>query len=130
MNNKSKLIIASIASLGLLLGAGVPALAASRMGHLQMHSDTTKYEGRTQQDGAKQSRITSKLDKAIEKGKITADQKAQILAKLEEMHNFRETLKDLPETQRKQAMDAKKDEIKQWASDNGVPMGMFLRRHK
>lgn len=130
MNNKSKLIIASIASVGLLLGAGVPVLAASRMGHFKMHSDTTKYEARAQQDGAKQSRVTSGLDRAIEKGKITSDQKAQILAKIDEIHNFRETLKDLPETQRKQAMDAKRNEIKQWASDNDVPIGMFLRRHK
>ena len=130
MNNKSKLIIASIASLGLLLGAGVPAIAASHMGHFKMHSDTNKYEGRTQQDGAKQSRIASKLDRAVEKGKITADQKSQILTKLDELHSFRETLKDLPESQRNEAIKAKRTELKQWASDNGIKLGMLLGQRR
>jgi len=130
MNNKSKLIIASIASVGLLLGAGVPVLAASRMGHFKMHSDTTKYEARAQQDGVKQSRVTSGLDRAIEKGKISADQKAQILAKIEEIRNFRETLKDIPVSQRKEAIKAKRTELKQWASDNGIKLGMLLGQRR
>jgi len=130
MNNKTKLIITSLASVGLLIGAGVPALAVghklypkTKAADLASHSAAEKHQ-------TKQSKIASKLDRAVKNGKITADQKTQILAKLDELHGFRETLKELPQAERKQAVDAKRDEIKQWASDTGVPLGLFLRRHK
>ncbi len=130
MNNKTKLIITSFASVGLLIGAGVPALAVghklypkTKPAALASHTTPERYQ-------AKQSKIASKLDRAVEKGKITADQKAQILAKLDELHSFRETLKDLPEAQRKEAIKAKRTELKQWASDNGIKLGMLLGQRR
>ena len=130
MNNKTKLMITSLASVGLLIGAGVPALAVGHKGYPKTKPSTLASHTASEKQQTKQSKIASKLDRAVENGKITADQKTQILAKLDELHGFRETLKDLPHAERKQAVDAKRDEIKQWASDNGFPMGMFLLRHK
>jgi len=130
MNNKTKLIITSLASVGLLIGAGVPALAVghklypkTKAADLASHSAAEKHQ-------TKQSKIASKLDRAVKNGKITADQKAQILAKLDELHSFRETLKDLPEPQRKEAIKAKRTELKQWANDNGIKLGMLLGQRR
>ena len=130
MNNKTKLIITSFASVGLLIGAGVPALAVGHKGYPKTKPSALASHTASEKQQTKQSKIASKLDRAVEKGKITADQKAQILAKLKEIRSLRETLKDLPQAERKQAVDAKRDEIKQWASDNGVKLGMLLGQRR
>lgn len=130
MNNKTKLIITSFASVGLLIGAGVPALAVGHKVYPKTKAGDIASHAASEKHPTKQSKITSKLDRAVEKGKITAEQKAQILAKLDELHSFRETLKDLPEAQRKEAIKAKRIELKQWASDNGIKLGMLFGQRR
>lgn len=130
MNNKTKLIITSFASVGLLIGAGVPALAIGHKLYPKTKAGDIASHAASEKHPTKQSKITSKLDRAVEKGKITAEQMAQILAKLEEIRSLRETLKDLPQAERKQAVDAKRDEIKQWARDNGIKLGMLFGQRR
>ena len=130
MNNTSKLTIASIATVALLAGAAVPALAAVHMRSSNVQRSGVSEETKAASYSNRQARVADKLDRAVQSGKITADQKAQIIAKLAEMHSYRMSLKDLPQPERKQAIKSKKAELKQWAIDNGINLRMFAGGHK
>lgn len=81
-----------------------------------------------------QARLSEKLQKLVDKGTITADQKAKIEAKFAEMQSQRDTerdsFKNLTEAERKTKMDANKAELDQWAKDNGIDLskldGVFM----
>lgn len=124
MNNKTKLIIPVIISIGLLGYLALPALAHNKTAG----ANPSNNGARVKQHHNKVARINQRLNKAVQEGKITADQKALIEAKLTELRSYHLTLKDLPKDQRRQALEAKRAELVQWASDNGITIDLF--RHK
>jgi len=62
-------------------------------------------ENRAAHEAEKTAEVSSKLQSLVDKGTITADQKAKIEAKQKEMQAARES---------------KRTEIEKWASDNGI----------
>jgi len=81
-------------------------------------------EGQRQQ---MQIRFEEHLDQAINDGKITEEQKQVILAKREEMktdpENFRNLLsKDLSSEERREKMEAHREEVKVWAEESGIDL--------
>lgn len=66
----------------------------------------------------------AKLDQAVKDGKITQAQEDQLIAKQTELRNFRESLKDKTEAERRAAMKDKLDEFRQWLTDNKIPVGL------
>ena len=89
-------------------------------------------EDRATHEAEFQQVMEDRLDQAVTDGKITSDQKAQILAKQQEMKAYMESLKDKTETERRELMKAKMDEMKQWAEDNnlsGIPFVMGIGGH-
>lgn len=61
-----------------------------------------------------------RIAQLVKGGKISQEQADKINAKLEEMRSNMESMKDKTPTERKAAMDTKRDELKKWATDNGI----------
>ncbi len=66
--------------------------------------------------------LEEKLAQAVEDGKLTEDQKTKLLAKMEEMHQARDAAKDKAMENRQ----AKRDEFKKWAEQNGINLDEVL----
>lgn len=78
---------------------------------------------------------STRLQKLVDAGTITADQKTKIEAKFKELQTAREadrgSLKDLTKEERKAKMDAQRTELEAWAKDNGIDVtklqGIFMK---
>lgn len=70
----------------------------------------------------RQQKLEERLSKAVSDGKITEQQKALILDKLQEMQTYMESLKDKTPKERHNLMKAKRDELTNWAKDNNIPL--------
>ncbi|MCI0479291.1 hypothetical protein L0Y59_01995 [Candidatus Uhrbacteria bacterium] len=66
-------------------------------------------------------RHTERLAQAVTDGDITQAQADLILAKLSEMQAFRESLRDMTPDERQAALETRKDDLKEWATANGIP---------
>jgi molecular chaperone DnaK (HSP70) len=77
------------------------------------------------------AKLEERLQKAVDEGKLTAEQRDAMLAKMDEMKNFMESLKDKTPEERKDALEQKHAELKKWAEDNDIPEGfrMFFGPH-
>lgn len=65
-------------------------------------------------------KLEERLNKAVEQGKITAEQKTAIINKHQEVRDYMESIKDTPQGEKRELMKAKLDELKKWAEDNGL----------
>ena len=74
-------------------------------------------------------KMEDRLNQAVKDGKITSDQKDQILAKHKEIQAYMESLKDKTPEERRTLMKSKMDEMRQWAEDNGLSDYMMMRGH-
>lgn len=83
-------------------------------------------EDRTAHEAERQAKQSERLQKLVDAGTITADQKTKIEAKIAELQSKRESehdsFKDLTDDERKAKMDAAKAELDQWAKDNGIDL--------
>ena len=61
-----------------------------------------------------------KLDKAVEEGNITEEQKEAIMAKREEVAEELQDIKELPSSERKEAIKDIADDLKEWAEENDI----------
>jgi hypothetical protein len=82
-------------------------------------------ENKVERQGKMKERFEENINKAVESGKITEAQKSAILAKHEEMQTKRDALKDLPQEERRAAMQKLHEEMVNWAKDNGIDMSQF-----
>lgn len=112
---KSLLVISTAGVLGVGLLTTTPVALARG----------SKSEG-MQHFAQRAQRIEHRLDQAEKNGKITADQKAAIEAKLQELKQFHETLKNMTPQQRRDAMKQKMEELKEWAKSNNIPFGFMM----
>ncbi len=78
-------------------------------------------ENRQEKETQHQQQFKEKLDQAVKEGKLTQDQETKLLAKLDELRKFRESLKDKSMSERKDAMKTKMEEFKKWLTDNKIP---------
>lgn len=67
------------------------------------------------------------LQDLVDDGKITAEQKTAIEAKMDELQTKREEMKeqDLTREERRTQMKAERDELKQWAEEQGIDMSLL-----
>lgn len=82
----------------------------------------TEQEAR-QQERQKEATdwLTTRLDQAVTDGKITAAQKDLALKKHAEVQAQMETTRDITDrTEQRAARDKIRDELEQWATDNGI----------
>jgi len=67
-----------------------------------------------------------KLDRIVEAGKITEEQKSLMLEKKEQMREEHEGLKDLEPEERRERMQELGQEMEEWAEENGIDL-RFMR---
>jgi len=72
-----------------------------------------------------QEKQEERLDSWVEQGSITEEQKELVLAKKEEMREKNEALRDLDPEQRKDEMQALRQEMREWAEENDLNMRFF-----
>ena len=81
-------------------------------------------EDRTAHEAEREQQAATKLADLVKAGTLTQAQADKISDKRAEMKADREknqdSFKNMTETERKAAMDAKKAELDQWAKDNGI----------
>lgn len=78
-------------------------------------------EERAVHQAERQHAMKDRLATAVKDGKLTQGQADKIAAKQAEMKTFMESLKDKTRDQRHQAMEAKRNELKKWATENNIP---------
>jgi hypothetical protein len=82
-------------------------------------------EDRTARDAERQQKVEAELSQAVTDGKLTADQKTKILAKIKEvkatMEANRDSMKDKTEAELKSAMDSERTSLESWAKENNIP---------
>ena len=141
MNIKKPLLIAgaaSIVTLGGMAGSGIVSAAASGGSPGSMPSLADELAGkfhlnksdvqavvdqhRAEHQAERQKRFEGRLDQAVADGKLTSDQKDQILAKQTELKSYMDSIKDKSPKERHQLMKAKLDELKAWAEANNIPL--------
>lgn len=66
-----------------------------------------------------------KLDDLVNDGKISSDQKQAILDKHEEMYTKMTELQDLSPYEKKEKMKEMREEIKNWASEQGIDLSFI-----
>lgn len=94
-------------------------------------------EDRAAHEAEHEKEISDRLQKLVDAGTITADQKTAIEAKLKELkanrEAERESMKNLTEEERKAKMDAKRTELENWAKEQGLDLsklrGVFHGPH-
>lgn len=71
--------------------------------------------------------ISSRLDEAVADGEISAEQKALILNKMDEVQAKIEEInnQEMTATERRDALESLHDELRDWADENDIPL-MFL----
>jgi hypothetical protein len=72
-----------------------------------------------------QQKMEERLDTAVADGKITEEQKAKILAKLEELRKGHELWKDKTPEERHNAKLELHQGLEQWAEDNDIPLDLL-----
>jgi len=81
-----------------------------------------------------QQKFEERLTQLVKDGKLTEDQKTKVLAKFKEMEASHEAEMDSVESstpeERKTKMKAHKDELAQWAKDNGIDLNVLFDGHK
>ena len=128
---KSLIVAAAVATIGLSSVAGLGlASAQSNSGNGQsnlidkiasqfnLNKDDVKKvfdENRTEMEAKHQEKVSERLQKAVDNGKLTADQKTKIEAKLKEIQSARET---------------DRTEMEKWASDNKIDMKYLMGHHR
>lgn len=68
-----------------------------------------------------QQQLEGRLAQAVTDGTLTEDQKSKILAKQQQMQTFVDGLKGKTMQERRAATTSKRDELRQWATDNSIP---------
>lgn len=87
-------------------------------------------EHREEKHQEMQSKLEEKLNKAVEDGKISEEQKQAIIVKKEEMRGKYEELKDLSLEERHEAMEEFKEEMNVWAEENDIDLKQFFGHKK
>ena len=86
-------------------------------------------EERAEREAERQQRAEERLTQAVKDGKLTEEQKAKILVKLEELRTAREEWKSKAPEDRREAKTGLHEELTQWATDNDVPLEYFKVIH-
>lgn len=81
-------------------------------------------ENRNEREAEHEQRAKEQLDQLVKDGKITQEQSDKIIAKAKELKAARDTdrtsMDGKTDEERKAAMEAKRTEIDNWLSDNGL----------
>lgn len=74
----------------------------------------------------RQQKLETRLDQAVKDGKLTSEQKEKLLAKLKELQGQIKDDRVNDRKEHRQQMQQNRDELKQWAKDNGINLEEVL----
>ncbi len=117
MNVKKSVLIASVIG---VIGASSLAVAPMAFAKANPGQKLLRFERHAQ-------RVNNRLDQAVKNGKITQAQEDAIKAKMQELVEWRKTLKDMTPQQRQDARKQKAQEINDWLKANNIPQNLFPR---
>ncbi|KKP33020.1 MAG: hypothetical protein A2312_01170 [Candidatus Staskawiczbacteria bacterium RIFOXYB2_FULL_32_9] len=91
-------------------------------------SDVQKVfdEQRTANQTQNEQKFTDFINKSVTDGKITQDQANKIIAKHAEVKAQRDALQGKTKEEIRSAMKTQGDALKQWATDNNIPMQYLM----
>lgn len=154
ISSKRLLLVAgAVSTVGLASLAGISGVSAqsdntnkngiveSISSKFNLNSDEVKKvfeEHREKREAEHDKKRSERLQKLLDNGTITANQKTVIETKLADLKSDREankdSFKDLTPEQRKSKMDEKKAELEAWAKENGIDLtklkGAFRGGHE
>ena len=137
------MLAAALASLGIASVVGVGTVAAQESGstsladriatQFNLNKDEVQKvidEDRDARHAEMQQRAEERLQEAVDAGKLTAEQKDKIVAKMQELHEKREAQRDefqsMTRDERRAAIQAQREELEQWAQDNNIPVQYLM----
>lgn len=109
-------------------GADYPPIIQALADRFDLNPDDVKEvfdERHEAKHGEMQQRHEGKLDGAVEAGTLTEEQKDELLQKMSEFRSKMEEQKDLSPAERFEAMKEHKEELKTWADENDVDLGLL-----
>lgn len=125
MTKRKQIAIAALSTLTVLSVSMAPTVLAQS--NKPQQEDGNRLEHRMQKRAHK---MDHRLDKLVEEGKITQQQKEAIEARLKENHDKMKEIKNLEnKDQRKEAINSLHEDMKQWLTDQGIDAGL-LKPHK
>ena len=88
---------------------------------VQVVVDEVMKTQREERQANREQGMKDRLTQAVADGKITQAQADLLIAKQTEMHAFMQSMQGKTDAERKDAMQAKMEEMKQWMTDNNIP---------
>jgi len=140
IKHKNIILSVMVAGLGLIALSGVsktyaqtdtkyPLLVQRLIEKFNLNTDevdTVIKDVKNQRQEEIKQTISGRLDQAVQGGKITADQKAKILTKLDEWQNKKAELINLTLEERKTKMQELRTELEAWAEENNIDTGVLF----
>lgn len=134
MNNKTKLIITSVVASSMLVVSAAPALAADTnqskpsfwdkimmgIGFKKDLSPEKKADRIKAMEVKHEQKLNERLDAAVSAGKLTAEQKDALKAKLEAIEQIKAQNAGKTKQEKRDALKSARADLQQWATDNGV----------
>lgn len=103
---------------------------AQKLGIDESKVQTAFDEIRTEHKNEMQAQFTERLNQAVTDGKLTEDQKNQIIEKHEELQTQRETdrekVENMTKKERKAYMESRREAMQKWAAAQGIDMQNLL----
>jgi len=125
---KSKLILSSLA-VAVVAGAALVSTSAVSAYHGSGQPTEGQRAAKTEE---RKLRMEERLSEAVADGKLTADQKTALDAKLADLNNKRTELRDsdMERDEVRAAMGEVRDELNSWAEQNSIDLQDILPQHQ
>lgn len=140
MNNRTKLIITTVAASTMLVVSSTPALAAADnqtkpsfwdkimlgIGFKKQQTPEKRAERIEAMKAKHQQKLDSKLNAAVASGAITTEQKDVLANKISAIEEIKRQSAGQTRDQKKEALKSARADLKQWASDNNVKLADIM----
>lgn len=124
-NKKVALVALSLATIVLVSGAaGIAQADNQRNGEHRAEMRHARHHGQDRLEN-----LNKRLNQAVAEGKLTEDQKNQILEKMKQNHEQIQQNKQIEgKSERHDAMKSLRDQMKQWLQEKGIDPKVLLPR--
>ena len=133
MNNKAKLILTSVVASSILVVSSAPALAATDtttkpnfwdkimlgIGFKKQHTPEKRAERIEAMKTKRSQKLDTRLSEAVSAGKLTQEQSEVLKQKLQAIDQIKMQSAGKTKQEKRDAMKTAREDLKQWASDNG-----------
>ena len=134
MNNKAKLILTSVVASSILVVSSAPALAATDtttkpnfwdkimlgIGFKKQHTPEKRAERIEAMKTKRSQKLDTRLSEAVSAGKLTQEQSDVLKQKLQAIDQIKMQSAGKTKQEKRDAMKTAREDLKQWASDNGI----------